>query len=263
MNVLCSDPTIYTIDNFLNEEECNHIKMMSLPKLEDSVVSDSNGGVKSKGRTSKTCWLKHESDDVIKQISTRISRQINIPIENAEQFQVVFYGETNEYRQHYDSWEHDNSEKSLRCMKYGGPRIMTALLYLNTVEEGGDTRFTKLNINVNAIKGRLLVFENTYNNVPSNSVRFKHIMSEHAGMPVLKGEKFITNLWFRHYNRSHLYEESHPGCFQQSATPLPVNNTEHSSIQKDIPQISVVPYITERNCHIKIYEMSDLSLIHI
>ena len=34
---------------------------------------------------------------------------------------------------------HDGSEKTLRCMKYGGARIKTALVYLNDVEEGGST----------------------------------------------------------------------------------------------------------------------------
>ena len=33
-------------------------------------------------------------------------------------------------------------------MKYGGQRLWTALCYLNDVEEGGETRFTKLNIAV-------------------------------------------------------------------------------------------------------------------
>ena len=52
---------------------------------------------------------------------------------------------------------HDNSDKTLRCMKYGGSRLRTALCYLNDVIKGGGTRMTKLNITVPAEKGKLLV----------------------------------------------------------------------------------------------------------
>ena len=69
--------------------------------------------------------------------------------------------ETNEYKAHYDSWDHDGSEKTLRCIKYGGPRMLTALVYLNKPEEGGATKFTKLNIDVSPTIGKLLVFVNT------------------------------------------------------------------------------------------------------
>jgi len=184
-----------------------------MPHMEDSTVSDSTGGKKSHGRTSKNCWIDHQSDSVMRHISDRIMKQVDLPLGNAEKFQVVHYGETNEYRQHYDSWDHNDSEKSLRCMKYGGPRVVTALLYLNTVSEGGSTRFTKLNIDISAIEGRLLVFENTHNNVSLESIRYKHKLSEHAGMPVIKGEKTIANLWFRQYNRKKLYVDYHPGLF--------------------------------------------------
>ena len=47
-------------------------------------------------------------------------------------------------------------------MKYGGQRMKTALVYLNDVESGGGTKFTKLNMEVNAEKGKLLVFENVH-----------------------------------------------------------------------------------------------------
>ena len=63
-----------------------------------------------------------------------------MPLERAESFQVIYYGVTQEYRPHYDSWEHNGSEKTLRCMKYGGARIKTALCYLNDVKKGGGTK---------------------------------------------------------------------------------------------------------------------------
>ena len=51
---------------------------------------------------------------------------------------------------------------------------------------------TKLNIDIKPKKGKLLVFENTYKNTG-----IKHELSEHCGCPVIQGEKYAFNLWFR------------------------------------------------------------------
>ena len=80
-------------------------------------------------------------------------------------------------------------------MKYGGARLITALCYLNNVEQGGGTHITKKNITIEPIKGRLLVFHNTYSNT-----NIRHELSEHAGLPVIKGEKYAFNLWFHEKN---------------------------------------------------------------
>ena len=130
-------------------------------------------------------------------------------MENAERFQIIHYDKTQEYRRHYDSWAHDYSEKSLRCVKYGGFRLLTALCYLNDVEEGGGTNFPKLNITVKPKKGRILVFQNTYEGTNN-----RHIMSEHAGMPVIKGEKWAFNLWFRECPKNLLYKDFNPEYYK-------------------------------------------------
>ncbi len=204
-SVLNQDPKVITHRNLLTSEECSHLIKLGTPHLEASVVSDASGGHVSSGRTSRTAWIDHFHDEITTKIANTISKIVNMPIENAEKFQLVHYGVTNEYKAHYDSWDHNKSEKTLRCIKYGGPRMVTALIYLNDVEEGGSTRFTKLNIDVNPEVGKLLVFENTL----ENSID-KHPLSEHAGMPVMKGEKYICNLWFRQYNKSKLYSEMNP-----------------------------------------------------
>ena len=93
-------------------------------------------------------------------------------------------------------------------MKYGGARIKTALVYLNNVEEGGGTRMSKLNKTITPNKGKLLVFTNTYNNTNE-----RHFLAEHAGMPVLKGEKYIFNLWFKECKSTTLYSDFNPSYY--------------------------------------------------
>ena len=143
-NIICEDPLVYTIDDVLTPEECDRFIELAKPTLTPSLVSTSNKGVTSNGRTSTNTWLLHDTDDVTKLIGERIAGIVEIPLANSENYQVVHYDISQEYRQHYDSWEHNGSEKTLRCMKFGGARLLTALVYLCDVEAGGGTRMTKL-----------------------------------------------------------------------------------------------------------------------
>ena len=74
--------------------------------------------------------------------------------------------------------------------------MVTALVYLNDVEKGGHTKFTKMDLSVEAKKGRILVFHNC-----EKGTNIVHNLSEHAGTPVLAGEKYAFNLWFRQQDR--------------------------------------------------------------
>ena len=70
--------------------------------------------------------------------------------------------------------------------------MITALIYLNDVEDGGATSFPELDIAIKPKKGNVLVFHNT---IPETTNI--HPKSLHAGMPVSNGEKWAANLWFR------------------------------------------------------------------
>lgn len=215
-NIISEDPLVYTIDDVLTPEECDHFIELAKPTLAPSLVSTSNKGVTSSGRTSTNTWLVHDTDDVTKVCGERIAGIVEMPLENSEKYQVVHYDVSQEYRQHYDSWDHNGSEKTLRCMKYGGARLLTALVYLSDVEAGGGTRMTKLDHTVSAKKGRLLVFENTH-----RGTNLRHELTEHAGMPVEAGEKYIFNLWFKECKSSRLYSEFNPQYYETAA---PVDN---------------------------------------
>lgn len=71
-----------------------------------------------------------------------------IPESNYESFQILQYQEGQFYRRHHDSSNANNN-------KPAGHRILTFFLYLNDVEEGGETRFSNLDISVAPKKVRL------------------------------------------------------------------------------------------------------------
>jgi|LauGreDrversion4_2_1035121.scaffolds.fasta_scaffold03983_6 prolyl 4-hydroxylase len=248
--VLSTAPSVYTIDDLLTEEECNHMIKISKDSMERSLVSDNNNGVLSAARTSKGTWLKHDFDKITYRIGQKVASCVNMPLENAESFQVIYYDVNCEYRNHYDSWDHDGSDKTMRCMRYGGARLVTALVYLNEVEAGGSTYLNRLNLNVLPKRGKLLVFENTY---PGTNI--KHPLSEHAGMPVIKGEKYAFNLWFKECNSSRLYSEFNPGYYQVNSTKP---QTTESVVKTDIQTTTQ----TEESATQSLYKYTHLNTLN-
>ncbi len=223
--VYSESPYIATYDNYITIEECEHFINISKDSLKRALVSSNEKGYVSNGRTGSNTWVPHDYDEITKKVGERIAKLVDMPLENAESFQVIHYSKTQEYRNHYDSWSHDGSEKTLRCMKWGGARLKTALCYLNDVEKGGGTKMTKLNITVEPKKGRLLIFHNTM--MDETGSHDKHPLSEHAGTPVIEGEKYAFNLWFKECNNKKLYSEYNPNYYITEDT----NDIDDNSIQ--------------------------------
>lgn len=184
-------PAVYICEEYLTQAEIFQILKAAEDKLQRARVSAGKEGVESAGRTGSNCWVPHDHNKVTLGLAKRISRLVGIPLSNAESFQVIHYGETQEYSSHFDAWEFD-SERGQRCMARGGQRLVTCLIYLNDVPEGGGTGFPELDMEVAAKKGRMTIFHNCY---PGTNYRHPH--SLHGGLPVVKGEKWAVNLWFR------------------------------------------------------------------
>ena len=239
VNILAKDPYVATYDNVLTDEECQHFIDISRESLKRALVSENNKGVVSAGRTGSNTWIQHDHDEITKEVGERIANIVGMPLKNAEAFQVIYYGITQEYRQHYDSWVHDGSDKTQRCMKWGGARMKTALCYLNDVTKGGGTKMTKLNITVPAEKGKLLVFHNTISDIDHT----RHELSEHAGLPVEEGEKFAFNLWFKECNSKMLYKDFNPGYYNVSDEV-----TEKKELEDETE--SIVLNITEKSVNL-------------
>jgi prolyl 4-hydroxylase len=222
---LSLDPLVVIYDNLLTDEECQHFINISKGSLKRALVSEDKKGVESQGRTGQNTWIAHDHDDITKRVGEKIASIVGLPLENAEKYQVIYYNKTQEYRNHYDSWVHNGSEKTLRCMKYGGARLKTALCYLNDVKKGGGTKMSKLDLTVEPKKGRLLVFQNTI----SHEDHTRHEFSEHAGLPVEDGEKFAFNLWFKECNSKRLYSDFNPDYYKNTVQK-DVENTEKKEL---------------------------------
>ncbi len=185
------DPYVFLFEDFLSEEECNHLVEVATPHLSPSLVSGGEDGVRSDGRTSGVHWIQHGHSTITQSLSDRVADLVQLPLENCESIQVIHYAEGQEYRPHYDAWQH-NTATGKRCMARGGQRLITCLAYLTPVEAGGGTFFPKLDVEIMPRQGRMVLFHNCHGD--SNK---RHEKSLHGGMPLEKGGKWACNFWFR------------------------------------------------------------------
>ena len=196
VTMFSNDPILYVVDDFLSDDECDAFIQASAGKLKPSTVISPDEHIQHESRTSETCWIEHDANDIVHEVSKRFSILVQMPIRNAEQYQFVYYKKGAQYKPHFDSFDYE-TEDGKKNWEPGGQRMITVIAYLNDVEEGGETGFPKLDINIPAKKGNAVVFHNTLLNDSGTTHPKINPKSLHGGMPVTKGEKWMVNLWFR------------------------------------------------------------------
>jgi prolyl 4-hydroxylase len=109
---------------------------------------------------------------------------------HAEHLQLLRYEFSQMYEIHHDYIEIDR-------MRYSGVRILTVFLYLNDVEEGGETHFPLLGgpdgLKVRPRLGRVVLWPSVLDDEP----HLKDGRTEHQALPVIKGIKYGANAWVR------------------------------------------------------------------
>lgn len=177
----------FILKQLLTPEECNKIIDYASDKLVDSEVI---GGKYKLVRNSQQTWIP-KNHPLVKSLFEKTSKMFNIPMDNAEDLQVVRYLPNQYYNEHHDSCCDDSSQCE-NFIKRGGHRKLTILVYLNNNFEQGNTYFKNLDLKVKPPVGDAIVFHPLAKN--SNKC---HPKALHAGMPVKKGEKWVANIWYR------------------------------------------------------------------
>ena len=195
VTMYAADPILYVVDDFLSHDECDAFIEASKGKLQPSTVISPDKHIQHESRTSENCWIEHDANDIVHEVSKRFSILVQMPIRNAEQYQLVYYKKGAQYKPHFDSFDYE-TEDGKNNWEPGGQRMITVIAYLNDVEEGGETGFPELGINIPPKKGDAVVFHNTLTNDAATHPKINP-RSLHGGMPVIKGEKWMVNLWFR------------------------------------------------------------------
>lgn len=177
------------VPNLLTIDQCNKIINHSQCKL---IQSEILGGVHKNIRNSKQHWIS-KTDPLVSGLFERISKMYNIPLENAEDLQVVNYQPNQYYNEHHDACC-NRDETCKKFVERGGQRKLTVLIYLNADFTDGETYFKNLDLKIKAPTGDAIVFH------PLAEKSSKcHPKALHAGLPITSGEKWVANVWFREF----------------------------------------------------------------
>lgn len=193
IEVLNWSPRIVLLHNFLNSKECAHLIAEATPKLQrsETINEDAGGGEIVDARTSQGMFFEERgSDPIIRRIEEKISHLTMMPIEYGETIQVLCYGPGQEFEPHHDYFDND-SVGGREALSNGGQRMATLIMYLNNVDEGGETVFTEIDVKITPKKGNAVLF---YNCLPDGR---EDPLTMHAGAPVIHGTKWIATKWLR------------------------------------------------------------------
>lgn len=204
-------PRAFLLKNFLSAEECDHLITKAKPLMVKSKVVD-NQSQDSQIRTSTGTFFAKGDDDIIARIEKRVAQVTMIPVDNQEGLQILNYHDGQKYEAHFDYF-HDQLNAS---PEHGGQRVATLLMYLSTVEEGGETVFpnadrkvsgnewsecARKGLAVKTVRGDALLF---YSLKPDGSTDSSSL---HGSCPVIKGDKWSATKWI------------HVGPFMKPQTP--------------------------------------------
>jgi prolyl 4-hydroxylase len=176
-------PAVYWVRDLFSISECAALIAAAQPFLRKSVVVDPNTGQMRADaiRTSDAAmfpWI--DETPFVHALNRRLAAASETDVKQGEPLQVLRYRPGQEYRPHFDAI--DNAENQ---------RVLTFLVYLNDDYEGGETEFIATGLKVKGRKGDGLLFRN------ADMTGARDHNSQHAGLPVTAGEKYLASRWIR------------------------------------------------------------------
>jgi prolyl 4-hydroxylase len=219
---------IFTIEDFLTDEECDHLCSMIEKNHTRSTVSGTGytQSVVSDFRTSSTSTLNY-GDPTVDAIDQRIADELGVPRENGESFQGQLYEVGQQFKHHHDYFSGDSYNN--HCL-YSGQRTYTCMIYLNDVEEGGETDFLEIGKTFAPKKRMAVIWKN------SNGTGTENPASIHAGLPVTKGKKMIITKWYRERKWDMNEDTRLKEELEKQVVPVVVEKTFSS--KSDLPKLS-------------------------
>lgn len=175
----------------LSEFECAYFVTRFSALLRPSMVVDpqTGEGKYDQIRTSYVAPITaNHCDWHVRKVDRLIATISQTRESHGEYLNLLRYSPGQEYKGHYDAIQVDAD-----CAIYndGGQRCQTALIYLNTVNDGGRTTFPKLGKSIKPQAGSVLIFTNVDKN---NNVLLK---SYHAGETTVSSNKWLLTKWIR------------------------------------------------------------------
>lgn len=178
---------LFILRDFLSEDECAALMALIEAQHRPSTIADANGD--DTFRTSTTCDLSAEHPCVAA-LAAKLAAFSGIHAAHAEPLQGQRYEPGQEFKAHTDTFEPNSADYKQFC-SVAGQRTWTFMVYLNTVEAGGATRFKVIDKTVQPERGKLIAWNNRHADGSANAATLHHAMK------VRKGRKYVITQWYR------------------------------------------------------------------
>ncbi|MDO5506572.1 MAG: 2OG-Fe(II) oxygenase [Pseudoxanthomonas suwonensis] len=185
-------PHAVVVDGILDAKQCHQLIASARGHLQPARVIDGKHGGEcfDERRSSELVSYQRAETPWIDAIERRIAALTGIPLEHGEGLQVMRYGVGAEYQPHFDHFRLSEPGEAAH-LAHGGQRTATLVMYLNDVDDGGETVFPEAGVAVTPRRGRAVYF--AYADAEGNC----DTRAFHGGAPVRRGEKWIATKWFR------------------------------------------------------------------
>jgi prolyl 4-hydroxylase len=180
------DPEIFIVPCFIEDEEIQHLIGLAEKAWVPSTVGRGvykTGNVeedlkntKSNNRTSYSCMLRSTETTMVAHVEHRLAALANLDVTYLERLNMVRYFPGQYFNEHHD----------------GNFRPKTVFVYLNDLEdeEGGETMFTNIGVQIRPRKGCAVMWSNLG---PDGKEDLRMI---HRGVAPLTGVKYGVNCFF-------------------------------------------------------------------
>jgi prolyl 4-hydroxylase len=187
-----SSPTLALLGGVMSPDECAQLITLARPRLVPSTVVDPQTGqdVVAGYRNSQGMFFRLGENDLIARLDRRCAELMQLPSENGEGLQVLCYGPGGATAPHFDFVAPTNAANQASVAR-SGQRISTLLIYLNDVDQGGETVFPRAGWSIQPRAGNAVYFESCSRRGQLDP------QSLHAGQPVGRGEKWVVTKWMR------------------------------------------------------------------
>lgn len=177
--IVGTTPRVYRINRFASKKEVKHIAALA----DDAEFRERHGVETHRDAvTGFSFEMPIAGDTVLEAIRARMEQLLGFPNDVPDTFRFRRYARGESHPLHNDSY-----------VIGGSTLVASALLYLNTTDEGGETSFPSAlpePITVAPKRGRLVVW---FNHTPDGAV---DPLAVHEALPVTKGSKATIAYFF-------------------------------------------------------------------
>ncbi|CAN5376159.1 hypothetical protein BH10PSE12_BH10PSE12_30690 [soil metagenome] len=178
---------IYGRHGFLSAQECAAMRDLIDADAKPSTLF--SGSANADYRTSHSCNLS-PWDPLVEKVTGRITGLMGVDPDTGETLQGQRYTPGQQYKTHCDYFPVTASYWPA-MLRSGGQRCWTAMIYLSSVAEGGETHFPQSGFMVPPREGMILIWNNL------DAAGAPNRFSLHAAKPVTIGTKYVVTKWFR------------------------------------------------------------------